>query len=66
MTFTVTPADIYFALCGLLLLLQVIQYYMLQKTKTEINLLWAQIGILTSTVAAKLEELNKKVNDDKK
>ena len=66
MTFTVTPADIYFALCGLLLLLQVVQYYMLQKTKTEINLLWAQIGILASTVAAKLEELNKKVNDDKK
>ena len=65
MTFTVTPADIYFALCGLLLLLQVIQYYMLQRTKSEINLLWAQIGILASTVAAKLEELNKKVNDDK-
>jgi hypothetical protein len=66
MTFTVTPADIYFALCGLLLVLQVVQYYMLQKTKTEINLLWAQIGILASTVAAKLEELNKKVDNDKK
>jgi hypothetical protein len=39
---------------------------MLQKTKTEINLLWAQIGILASTVAAKLEELNKKVDNDKK
>ena len=66
MTFTVTPADIYFALCGLLLVLQMVQYYMLQKTKTEINLLWAQIGILASTVAAKLEELNKKVDNDKK
>lgn len=66
MTFTVTPADIYFALCGLLLVLQTVQYYMLQKTKTEINLLWAQIGILASTVAAKLEELNKKVDNDKK
>ena len=66
MTFTVTPADIYFALCGLLLLLQVVQYYMLQKTKTEINLLWAQIGILATTVASKLEELSKKVDNDKK
>jgi len=66
MIFTITPADIYFALCGLLLVLQVIQYYMLQKTKTEINLLWAQIGILASTVATRLEDLYKKVDNDKK
>ena len=66
MTFTVTPDTIYFAICLVLLVLQVVQYAMLRKNKKEIEEVWGQIGILITTIGAKIKEVETKIEQNEK
>lgn len=58
--------NIYLIVIGVLLLTQVYQFYIIQKTKKEIGSVWAQISLMAVTVAAKLMELEKNQTDEQK
>ena len=69
MTIDITPETVYMSITCLLLVLQVWQYYQLDKTKKEINKLWDQISTFNTMVALKLLENQKeiaKLNENKK
>jgi hypothetical protein len=59
MTIDITPETVYMGITCLLLVLQVWQYYQLDKTKKEINKLWDQISTFNTMVALKLLENQK-------
>jgi hypothetical protein len=66
MTIEVTPDTVYFAMCFILLVLQVVQYAMLVKTKKEIEEVWGQLGIIITTVGAKIKEIEAKIEKNEK
>ena len=66
MTFTVTPDLVYFAMCFVLLILQVVQYSMIRKTKRGIDDIWTQLGIIITTVGIKIKEIETKIEKDEK
>ena len=66
MTIEVTPDTVYFAMCFILLVLQVVQYAMLVKTKKEIEEVWGQLGIIITTVGAKIKEIEGKIEKNEK
>ena len=61
MTLEITPENVYMSITCLLLVLQVWQYYILDKTKKEINKLWDQISTFNTMVALKLLENQKEI-----
>jgi hypothetical protein len=61
MTLEITPENIYMSVTCLLLVLQVWQYYQLDKTKKEINKIWDQISTFNTMVALKLLENQKEI-----
>jgi hypothetical protein len=67
MTITLTPEQIYGGIVTLLLILQAWHHYRLSKhiEQTQIHLgqIWIQINTLTTSIAAKFTELEKKVNE---
>ena len=67
MTIEVTPEQIYGGAVALLLLLQAWHHYRLTKhiNQTELHLgqLWLQISTLTTTIATKIVELEKKIDE---
>ena len=68
MTIEITPENVYMGITCLLLVLQVWQYYQLDKTKKEINKIWDQISTFNTMVALKLLENQKeiaKLNENK-
>jgi hypothetical protein len=68
MTIEITPENVYMGVTCLLLVLQVWQYYQLDKTKKEINKIWDQISTFNTMVALKLLENQKeiaKLNENK-
>ena len=69
MTIEITPENVYMGITCLLLVLQVWQYYQLDKTKKEIKKIWDQISTFNTMVAIKLLETQKnidKLNENKK
>ena len=66
MTIEVTPDKIYFAICIVLLILQVYQHYLINKLKSETDLIWTQMGLLLTTISAKIAELDKKIENNGK
>lgn len=67
MTIELTSQQVYGGIVILLLILQVWHHYRLSKhiNQTEIHLgqIWIQITTLTTSIAHKLTELEKKVNE---
>jgi hypothetical protein len=61
MTLKITPENIYMGVTCLLLVLQVWQYYQLDKTKKEIDKVWDQISTFNTMVALKLLENQKEI-----
>ena len=61
MTINITPENVYMGITCLLLILQVWQYYILDKTKKEINKIWDQIATFNTMVALKLLENQKEI-----
>ena len=59
MTIEITPENVYMGITCLLLVLQVWQYYQLDKTKKEIKKIWDQISTFNTMVALKLLENQK-------
>jgi hypothetical protein len=66
MTIEVTPDKVYFAMCFILLVLQVVQYAMLVKTKKEVEEVWGQLGIIITTIGAKIKEIEAKIEQNEK
>jgi hypothetical protein len=64
MTFTLAPDTVYFLLCLFLLLLQLYHYYQLRKIKKEVQDVWLQIGVLITTLSAKLQDIEKRISDN--
>ena len=68
MTIEITPENVYMGITCLLLVLQVWQYYQLDKTKKEIKKIWDQISTFNTMVALQLLENQKeiaKLNENK-
>lgn len=61
MTLEITPENIYMGVTCLLLVLQVWQYYKLDKAQKEIDKLWDQISTFNTMVALKLLENQKEI-----
>ena len=61
MTLEITPENIYMGVTCLLLVLQVWQYYQLDKTKKELDKVWDQISTFNTMVALKLLENQKEI-----
>jgi hypothetical protein len=61
MTINITPENVYMGITCLLLILQVWQYYILDKTKKEIDKVWDQIATFNTMVALKLLENQKEI-----
>lgn len=58
--------NIYLIVIGILLVTQVYQFYIIQRTKKELGSVWAQISLMAISVGAKLMELEKSQTDEKK
>ena len=61
MTLEITPENVYMGITCLLLVLQVWQYYKLDKAQKEIDKLWDQISTFNTMVALKLLENQKEI-----
>ena len=61
MTLEITPENVYMSITCLLLVLQVWQYYKLDKAQKEINKIWDQISTFNTMVALKLLENQKEI-----
>ena len=61
MTINITPENVYMSITCLLLVLQVWQYYKLDKAQKEIDKVWDQISTFNTMVALKLLENQKEI-----
>jgi len=61
MTINITPENVYMSITCLLLVLQVWQYYKLDKAQKEVDKLWDQISTFNTMVALKLLENQKEI-----
>jgi hypothetical protein len=48
------------------MILQVIQYASLRKSKSEVEQIWSQIAIMAAVVASKMKELEEKLDKNEK
>ena len=62
MTINITPENVYMSITCLLLVLQVWQYYELDKAQKEINKVWDQISTFNTVVALKILENQKEID----
>jgi hypothetical protein len=62
MTINITPENVYMSITCLLLVLQVWQYYKLDKAQKEINKIWDQISTFNTVVALKILENQKEID----
>jgi hypothetical protein len=62
MTINITPENVYMSITCLLLVLQVWQYYKLDKAQKEINKIWDQISTFNTMVALKILENQKEID----
>ena len=66
MTFTLSTENIYLAIIGLLMIVQVFQWRSIFRLKDEIDSVWNQMAILVGTFGKEVKELQDKYNDIRK
>ena len=59
MTFTISTENFYLAVILVLMGIQIYQWRVIQKNKSEIDSIWKQIHLLTINVAAEILKLKK-------
>lgn len=62
MTITVTSEYLYLGAVLILMLIQVLQWFIMSKIKREVSDLWTQISIIAVSSSQMLEKLEKKVD----
>ena len=66
MTVTLSTENIYLAIIGLLMVVQVFQWRSIFKLKDEIDSVWNQMAILVGTFGKEVKELQDKYNGIRK
>ena len=62
MTITVTSEYLYLGAVLVLMLIQVLQWFIMSRIKREVSDLWTQISIIAVSSSQMLEKLEKKVD----
>jgi len=62
MTFTISTENFYLFTILVLMVIQIYQWTVIQKVKSEIDSIWKQIHLLTINVAAEILKLKKDPN----
>lgn len=57
---------IYLIIIGILMVLQVYQFYIYQKAKASVDRLWSTLTTMSLTMAVKMMEIEKKLEDGEK
>ena len=63
MTFTITSEYIYLGATLVLMLIQILQWRIIGKLKTEIESIWQQISILAMSSAGFFDKFQKKIDE---
>jgi hypothetical protein len=63
MTFTITSEYIYLGATLVLMLIQILQWRIIGKLKTEIESMWQQISILAMSSAGFFDKFQKKIDE---
>jgi hypothetical protein len=63
MTFTITSEYIYLGATLVLMLIQILQWRIISKLKTEIESMWQQISILAMSSAGFFDKFQKKIDE---
>ena len=63
MTFTITSEYIYLGATLVLMLIQILQWRIISKLKTEIESIWQQISILAMSSAGFFDKFQKKIDE---
>ena len=66
MTITITTESLYLAIIAFLTLMQIYQWRIIYKVKSEIDSIWKQIHDLTINIAAEIIKLKKDQNGGEK
>jgi hypothetical protein len=66
MTVTLSTENIYLAIIGLLMVVQVFQWRSIFRLKDEVDSVWNQMAILVGTFGKEVKELQDKLNGLKK
>jgi hypothetical protein len=66
MTVTLSTENIYLAIIGLLMVVQVFQWRSIFRLKDEVDSVWNQMAILVGTFGKEVKELQDKFNGLKK
>jgi len=59
MTFTITTENLYLGVILLFMIIQIYQWRVIYKVKSEVDSVWKQIHLLTINVAAEILKLKK-------
>lgn len=66
MTITITAENLYLAIIAFLMIMQIYQWRIIYKVKSEIDSIWKQIHDLTINIAAEIIKLKKDSNGGEK
>jgi hypothetical protein len=66
MTVTLSTENIYLAIIGLLMVVQVFQWRSIFRLKDEVDSVWNQMAILVGTFGKEVKELQDKIHDIRK
>jgi len=66
MTFTISTENFYLIIIIVLMAIQIYQWIIIQKCKSEIDSIWKQIHVLTINVAAEILKLKKETDAEEK
>lgn len=59
MTFTISVENFYFFIVIVLMIIQIYQWTIIQKLKSEVDSIWKQIHVLTINIASEIINLKK-------
>jgi hypothetical protein len=66
MSVTLSAENIYLAIIGLLMVVQVFQWRSIFRLKDEIDSVWSQMAILVGTFGKEVKELQDKIHEIRK
>jgi hypothetical protein len=66
MTFTITTENLYLGVILLFMIIQIYQWRVIYKIKSEVDSIWKQIHLLTVNVAAEILKLKKDSDGEEK
>jgi hypothetical protein len=66
MTITLTPENLYLIIIAFLTIMQIYQWKVIYKLKSEIDSIWKQIQLLTINVAAEIVKLKNQADGGEK